>query len=357
MSSEKICVGRRQFSARLAWLILLLFIASFKLWQVEHDSEEVKEEEDVERQRDAKPFIEAMSELAALALPRPLLITFTNGAQADFVKSFLCNLRQLGGRDFESRLVTVVTDRSTLKSLSSFSESATLVLRPYQGGEGHLNFGTGRYMDFIEFRTQAILELLQANISLLLVDADHFWARDPLPWLDQQSGQDIITENAHFSPWESVCGGFLFLNHTLSTLQLWNKVTQQTKFFRSFPETNTINEQDVLTRILPEIVRQRRVFGAGKREHLWATAERLYPSPPRIAWIFFPSDKFAPGRWYFPEHAKDREKPVWSVHNTWVVGNEVKIARAKQFGHWFLNETSDSCMKPPPPLLNPQQHI
>ena len=34
MSSEKICVGRRQFSARLAWLILLLFIASFKLWQV-----------------------------------------------------------------------------------------------------------------------------------------------------------------------------------------------------------------------------------------------------------------------------------------------------------------------------------
>ena len=28
-----------------------------------------------------------MSELAALALPRPLLITFTNGAQADFVKA------------------------------------------------------------------------------------------------------------------------------------------------------------------------------------------------------------------------------------------------------------------------------
>jgi len=355
MSSEKICVGRRQFSARLAWLILLLFIASFKLWQVEHDSEEVKEEEDVERQRDAKPFIEAMSELAALALPRPLLITFTNGAQADFVKSFLCNLRQLGGSDFESRLVTVVTDRSTLKSLSNFSESATLVLHPYQGGEGHLNFGTGPYMDFIEFRTQAILELLQANISLLLVDADHFWARDPLPWMDEQSGKDIITENAHFSPREGVCGGFLFLNHTLPALQLWNKVTQQTKFFRSFPETSSITEQDVLTRILPEIVRQKRGVGAGKIEHLWATAERLYPSPPRIAWIFFPSDKFASGKWYFPEHAKYREKTVWSVHNNWVIGNDVKIARVKQFGHWFFNETSDSCIQPPT-LSNPQQH-
>ena len=30
---------------------------------------------------------QAMSEFATLALPRPLLITFTNGAQADFVKA------------------------------------------------------------------------------------------------------------------------------------------------------------------------------------------------------------------------------------------------------------------------------
>ena len=65
----------------------------------------------------------------------------------------------------------LINFRSTLKNLSNFSDAATLVLRPYQGfffkylncviliyvffslgGEGHLNFGTGRYMDFIEFR-------------------------------------------------------------------------------------------------------------------------------------------------------------------------------------------------------------
>ena len=32
--------------------------------------------------------------------------------------------------------------------------------------------------------------------------------------------------------------------------------------------------------------------------------------------------KHATGRWYFPEHTKDREKPVWSVHNTWVVSQK-----------------------------------
>ena len=38
------------------------------------------------------------------------------------------------------------------------------------------------------------------------------------------------------------------------------------------------------------------------------------------------------------------------------VGNAVKIARAKQFGHWFLNETTDSCISPSPlqKLLTPQ---
>ena len=88
--------------------------------QVQQDYKAVKEEEEREKQREAKPFLEAisqfclnfqlgnqevyfrqtdifgdddkhifqaMSELATLALPRPLLITFTNGAQADFVKA------------------------------------------------------------------------------------------------------------------------------------------------------------------------------------------------------------------------------------------------------------------------------
>ena len=38
------------------------------------------------------------------------------------------------------------------------------------------------------------------------------------------------------------------------------------------------------------------------------------------------------------------------------VGNGVKIARAKQFGHWFLNETSDSCIVQSAAALANLQH-
>ena len=87
MSTEKMCWARRQFPARLASLILLLFIAGLNLllWQVktfhlsdticflrlsdacylllnikvQQDYEALKEEQDLEKQREAKPFLEA----------------------------------------------------------------------------------------------------------------------------------------------------------------------------------------------------------------------------------------------------------------------------------------------------------
>ena len=175
----------------------------------------------------------------------------------------------------------LINFRSTLKNLSNFSDAATLVLRPYQGfffqifelchfhlclfslgGEGHLNFGTGRYMDFIEFRwvlniytarawqsarhAHAICSpsclqwsgprqswscSKQTSPSFLLTPTTFGQKTRCLGWMSRsdlrtvmltsevlilvterlhqmkhkfQSGQDIITENAHFSPWESV---------------------------------------------------------------------------------------------------------------------------------------------------------
>ena len=301
-------------------------------------------EQQEQKQQHEEDFLTAMTRLAAIARPSPVLLTFTNAGQADFIKSFLCNLGQVGGAAMQRRLVVVVPDRRTRSSLAAFSPEVTLVLRPWAGEQGHLRFGTGQYMDFIEYRTQAVLEVVQAGLQVVLVDADHYWTRDPVPWIGEQQGYDIITENAHFEPLQFVCGGFLYLNSTPATQQLWSKVTQQTKFFRSFPETSSVNEQDVMTRILPEITRGGRRRGGGRAESLWATADLLYPPPAAISWRFLPSDRFAPGRWYFPEHAKERRRPVWSVHNNWVVGNVVKIERARRFGHWFYNETCDCCL-------------
>ena len=105
-------------------------------------------------------------------------------------------------------------------------------------------------------RTETVLELLSAGISLLLTDSDHYWSQSPLTWLSSLTNYDIVTENAQIEPLQLVCGGFLFLNSTAATVKLWKKVDQQTKFFRSFDKTRRINEQDVLSRVLPSIGRQ-----------------------------------------------------------------------------------------------------
>jgi len=332
------CVPRK-FITKL-YFLLFMFISCVNILLVQIQEEHPK----LQKEEYEEDFIQVMSNMAQSIYPAPILLTFTNAGQVDFVKSFLCNLEELGGHEMMSRLVVIVSDRKTYKLMSSFKK-ATLVLRQFSAGEDSLRFGTGKYMDLIEYRTQTILELLTADLSLLLVDADHFWAKSPFPYLADQAGFDIITENAHFLPWESVCGGFLFLNATFTTKQLWYKINQQTKFFRSFPETNQINEQDVMDRILPQIARgDKRRENNRRKELIWQTADKLYPGPKHISWKFFPAHMFAPGRWYLPEHSDIRLRPVWSVHNNWVVGNDVKIKRAKAFHHWFYNETSDSCL-------------
>ena len=154
-------------------------------------------------------------------------------------------------------------------------------------------------------------DILDSGSSIILIDSDHFWTKSPLTWLDKQAGFDIIVENNGIPPKRSVCAGFLFLNNTNSTRQLWYKVDRHTMFFRSFPETKHVNEQDVIARTLYENFKEtpyvssinthilqnkrekRRVYS--KVLELWNTADQLYPPPEKLTWCFFPIESILSG--------------------------------------------------------------
>ena len=74
--------------------------------------------------------------------------------------------------------------------------------------------------------------MLKADISMLLVDADHYWRRSPLEWLNNQTGYDIIAENNNIPPKYSVCAGMVFLNSTKNTIKIWETVHEKTQLFR-----------------------------------------------------------------------------------------------------------------------------
>ena len=92
--------------------------------------------------------------------------------------------------------------------------------------------------------------MLTTGVSLVLLDSDHFWLASPLPWLREQTNLDVVAEHNGPGRGPRVCAGFLFLNCTPATLELWSKVDSQTKFFRFFQMTKQITEQEVLSRTL-----------------------------------------------------------------------------------------------------------
>ena len=51
-----------------------------------------------------------------------------------------------------------------------------------------------------------------------------------------------------------------------------------------------------------------------------------------------PLSTYADGKWYsLPEDKRLASRPL-IVNNNWVLGNQKKIERAKQYGHWFIKE-------------------
>ena len=99
-------------------------------------------------------------------------------------------------------------------------------------------------------------------------------------------------------PKKIICAGFLFLNSTRSMRQLWSKVDKHTMFFQSFPETNHLNEQHVLNRVLCQLNKGKSVASQRCLEELeddyllnfWRTADYLFTAPQNITWDFIPEE-------------------------------------------------------------------
>src|SRR5690242_878923 len=80
------------------------------------------------------------------------------------------------------------------------------------------------YHTMINARTKAVLQILRLGYSVLLSDVDSVWLRNPFPYLDTKN-YDIIGQNDRSDEETTLCGGFLLLNPTPATIDLWTEVT------------------------------------------------------------------------------------------------------------------------------------
>ena len=99
--------------------------------------------------------------------------------------NWICNVKNLG--ETLSKTMFVVTDQETFRKMTDFSESALnstqrlnivyLKLPKFLSDLRHIKkpliFGKPEYFSYMKFRTNMINSLLESNISMFLIEADH----------------------------------------------------------------------------------------------------------------------------------------------------------------------------------------
>jgi hypothetical protein len=183
-----------------------------------------------------------------------------------------------------------------------------------------LTYGEHNYYRYMYFRTQIVSELLHKGINVWIIESDSTWLGDPLPYLRNFSDFDVIAGQDGDLSHRNAEGGFLYLNATYSTKDMWGKLRE--------------------TQLLQLNCRQ---FDDSRCQNLSATPDLgnemflLQQSLHEVKWDFFPLDKFVSGLWYEDTYFRKHTQPV-VIQNNWIKGNYNKTIRARKWNHWYLTE-------------------
>ena len=253
-----------------------------------------------------------------------VLFSIINDGYIDLVFSWLCNTAVID--DVHQHVLFLTTDVSTGQRVHKQWPAVHVASMNDTRYDGAVSFGTAAYLRLMVQRTQLIQHLLQSNVRLLLFEVDFVWLANPLPTILSQSDKthaDVVATRVHGS--RQTCGCFFLLNPTPATKALWTRLAKQidvvNKKIANFGRFANVkkfkNDQNLLSMLINA------KYGGLRVSYL---SERLFPD----------------GKWYNQSSLRALKPDPLIIHNNWIAGNDKKIERAKQFGHWFLVNSSDS---------------
>lgn len=174
-----------------------------------------------------------------------------------------------------------------------------------------LTYGQRDYYYFMAFRLELMEKILESGISIWLVESDSTWFQNPARMIGEFQNMDIITGQDALLEDSYPEAGNIFLNaSSMKTLDM-------VKNLRAEQEASLSKLQD------GEV-------GNRGNEMLMLPAHLK-----KLHWTFFPRKLFVGGLWYKNETFRSIVTPI-VVQNNWIIGNQAKIARAKDWNHWFL---------------------
>ena len=296
-----------------------------------HSPEEV--EDDVTSDEETTALV-----LAASRIQQQYGFVFFQLMNANFalmVRSWICQARRLPG--LIDQVLFAATDSAVEQALQDMG-APNIVVLPYT--TGNLVYGHRQYFNYMLFRAQNVLSLLQNSINVWLVEADATWFANPTPFIRELRDMDVVvgqdgslivrddpSSRYHREHTPAIQendednnlpeAGFIYLNATEATISMWDDLVEQHENLLEESGTEHLGDSGSEMRMLPQ--------------HL-----------PKVRWTSFPRTRFVSGLWYEDTEFRKAVNPI-VIQNNWIKGNEAKIDRARQWGHWFLLENNRTC--------------
>jgi Glycosyltransferase 61/Nucleotide-diphospho-sugar transferase/Galactosyltransferase len=249
-------------------------------------------------------------------LPSPLLVTFGNSGYKEILANFLCNTAIFP--PMHAHTLIIVTDLAALDYLSALDTDVTFWF--YEDTiQGSHDYDTPDYIRMMLLRGQLLLELL-GNRVVMWLEADAQYFENIL------NHPQIATTNTDLVMyWDGTMygGGFIRFAATQEAKQFYAEVMGRME--AAIAQGDFTNDQFIL------------------KDVIQSTKPTLTE---------FDRCQFRSGRYYHVLYGQDYQQmcngtdPVVQQYN-WVVGNSKKIAMAKQYDAWFLQEDSSEpvCIK------------
>ncbi|CAH1773690.1 unnamed protein product [Owenia fusiformis] len=247
-------------------------------------------------------------------------ITMVNHAYINMTMSWLCNTVNM---NVHSHIIIMTTDEQTQVELSAKWPNVKIIFLYLPNVENDLRYGRVNYLKYMQQRTNILMTLLENDIKFLLFEVDAVWLRNPIPMLEKitEAGQyDLI--GGRMNKTDQYNGGFLVVNPTNTMKQIWHDVkTQMDQLIRMIG----VNSDD--TKIN---------FYDNDQTYLKLSIQKYRK---QFKGFLLDSDMVADGKWYLQNTLERLEsKTPLVVNNNWVVGKDEKVARAKKYKHWFIDD-------------------
>ena len=252
-------------------------------------------------------------------------LLFLNQAFSQITMSWVFNVRSLQPEILQ-RIIFIASDYSTARNIAHQVPEITIFTRESLV-RGQVTFGSYKYYSVVLERMKVQNMLLQAGISVQIIESDQIWSADITATLSELfkkhliiAGDESAFHNA--SRTKRICGGFYGIASTEATRMLFQEYVKEHE--RILLSQKRKHEHDArLTRFEDDQSRLTRTLRQNSIEVFWH-------SP-----CFY-----ANGLWYDTVAFRRRCQNPYVLHNNYIVGSSEKIRRAKDWDHWFLDKPS-----------------